>query len=80
MANGTPPKSASIDVATGRARLLSDRFQPAPEGQNIAGSYGELWFNRYGAPVLISYFGSDVTRFSQESLDNALACRDEKLR
>lgn len=63
-----------VSIAEGREQLHAARFSPSGVS---GGSSGELWFNRFGAPAFVSYFGKDTSCFSKDSLDNALAIEND---
>jgi hypothetical protein len=64
-----------ISVSEGRAQLTAARFKH----EVVFGPRAELWVNKNGYPVTVSYFGSDSDFFSKESLDIALSLKDERL-
>jgi len=69
----TPPR---IPVSAGRKSLKEEGFTQGPSG----GSAGELWLNKHGHPVFISYYGPDPSNFSTKSLHEALALKEAKVK
>jgi hypothetical protein len=71
--SSTPNKTP---LAVGRKQLAAVSFK-----QDVnAGSQGELWVNRFGHPVFVSYYGSDRNYFATKSLEAALALKDERVK
>jgi hypothetical protein len=67
----TPKKTPVVE---GRRQLSAAGF----EQSTGAGSQGELWVNKHGYPVWLSYFGANPEYFSTELLERALALKDER--
>jgi hypothetical protein len=64
-----------ISVSEGRTRLKVASFSPGPN----TGQRYEIWRNRHGFPVSVSYYGRDYDYFANASLEHALAQKDTPL-
>lgn len=74
--NSPPSRPPKISVIDGHAKLHEAGFRHSGVS---AGSAGELWFNKYDHPALISYFGKDSDYFSAESLEITIRMKDARL-
>jgi hypothetical protein len=75
--NSHPAKPATkTALKDGRAALLGAGVRRDKASGGVA---GEFWLNKHGSPVFISYFAGDISHVSRESLERALAQKDERL-
>jgi hypothetical protein len=64
-----------IAISEGRKRLKAASFSPGPN----TGQRYEVWVNRHGLPVSVSYYGRDNDYFASASLEHALAQKETPL-
>jgi hypothetical protein len=64
-----------ITISEGRTRLRAASFSPGPN----TGQRYEVWLNRHGFPVSVSYYGRDCDYYAAASLEHALAQKETLL-
>ena len=59
-------------------RLLEEAKFKDGRSDVPAGGVGEMWFNRFDYPFLVSYYAGDTGNFATRSLQQALDNKDLK--